>query len=149
MEGAFLLPLYYCPSTIFGIKLVLGIFSHQTIQMDILSLNLCLYIYFSKKRVKVWLHIKNRINSFDTHFLKNTYLFLLFFGLFGSYLLLFLVLVLLDNVMTIIYLRYVSNIMYGFGYARTLSSIWQYRVELELEYVTQSPHKYTRGVLLL
>jgi len=47
------------------------------------------------------------------------------------------------------YVRYVSNIMYEFGYIRTLSCIWQYRVELELEYVTQSPHKYTRGVLLL
>jgi hypothetical protein len=29
-----------------------------------------------------------------------------------------------------------------FGYVRTLSCIWQYRVELVLDSVTRSPHKY-------
>jgi hypothetical protein len=31
-----------------------------------------------------------------------------------------------------------------FGYTRTLSYIWQYRVELVLDSVTRSPHKYER-----
>jgi len=41
-------------------------------------------------------------------------------------------------------LEYMSNIMYKFGYARTLSCIWQYRVELVLDSVSRSPHKYER-----
>ena len=46
-------------------------------------------------------------------------------------------------------LEYVSNIMYEFGYARTLSFIWRYRVELVLGSVTRSPHKYERRAVVV
>ena len=32
------------------------------------------------------------------------------------------------------FLRYVSNILYEFDYIRTLSCIWEYRVELESDF---------------
>jgi hypothetical protein len=46
-------------------------------------------------------------------------------------------------------LEYVSNIMYEFDYAKTLSCIGQYRVELVLHSVTRSPHKYERWAAIV